>query len=135
MNKHTATAQQFIGRVGNSSTKPSARGVNLLGWEEEEHLTDQQKREALLTAVLGLQARLSEAKGAERKEMGKQISDMNLQIAALKGGNRYNGKTLQSFILDVVKERVPRLEWQRYVKEAERRQKDAEAAQEAGRVE
>lgn len=134
MNKNTANAQQFIGRVGNASTKPSARGVNLLGWGEAERLTPDQQRGALLAAVLNMQAKLEGASKAERKEIGQKICAMNLEIAALKPKPRFDGTALQQHILDIVKEKTPRLTWQRYVKEAQQRLEAAEAQQEASHV-
>lgn len=121
MNKNTANAQQFIGRVGNASTKPSARGVNLLGWEREEKLSPAQQRQALVAAVLGMQAQLKTATKAEKKALGQRICELNLQIKEMKPAVRFEGRDVQSFIIDVVKENTPRLTWQRYMKEAEAR--------------
>lgn len=128
MNKHTANSMQFIGRVGNASTKPSARGVNLLGWgEREAPLNDAQKRDVLVTKVLGLQAQLDGKTKAERAAIGKEIAALNLQIREIKGGSKRDGREFANFICDVVKENVPRLTWERWLNEARARKQAAEA--------
>lgn len=130
MNKNTANSMQFIHRTGNASTKPSARGVNLLGWGEAEgELSAQEQIDCLRRKVTGLQGSLAGATKAKRTEIGRQIADLNLEIHALKGGESYKSRDLANYICDVIKESVPRLTWERYVKEARERQKLAEVTQ------
>ena len=127
MNKHTANSMQFIHRVGNSSTKPSARGVNLLGWGEAEgELSAQEQIDCLRRKVAALQGSLDAASKKQRSEIGREIADLNLQIHALKGGQSHKGRDLANYLCDVIKESVPRLTWERYVKEARERQRLAE---------
>lgn len=120
MNKHTANSMQFIGRVGNASTKPSARGVNLLGWEEAEGpLSPAEQRDNLKRKVLALQDELSTCKvKAKRIAIGKEIFELNSRINELKGGAFKAGREFSNYLCDVVKASVPRLTWERYVKEA-----------------
>lgn len=128
MNKHTANSMQFLGRVGNSSTKPSARGINLLGWEtEEEPLSPEQQRDVLLRKIHGLTAQRKDSTNpAERKAIGTQILLLNLEVARLKGGPKACGPELDARLLDVIKEQTPRLTWNRWVEEARKRISQAE---------
>ncbi len=130
MNKNTANSMQFIGRVGNASTKPSARGVNLLGWGEPEGpLSDQEQIDNLRRKVAKLQASLDGCKTkAERAAVGKEICVLNLQINELKGGSKAGGRDFANYLCDVIKESVPKLTWERYVAEARKRHEAAEAS-------
>lgn len=128
MNKHTANSMQFINRVGNSSTKPSARGVNLLGWGEAEgELSAQEQIDCLRRKVAALQGSLNAASKKQRAEIGRDIAALNLRIHALKGDQAHKGRDLSNYLCDVIKESVPRLTWERYVKEARERQRLVEA--------
>lgn len=129
MNKHTANSMQFIGRVGNASTKPSARGVNLLGWGAPEGpLSDQEQIDNLRRKVAKLQSSLDGCKTkAERAAVGKEICALNLHINQLKGGAKPCGRDFANYLCDVVKESVPRLTWERYVEEARKRYALAES--------
>ena len=123
MNKNTAKSMQFIGRVGNASTKPSARGVSLLGWGEAEGpLSPEQQRDVLLRKVYSLAARRSQCDDSkERAAIGAEIAALNLQISAIKGGKKSCGPILEVYILDVIKEQTHRLTWDRWVTEARKR--------------
>lgn len=137
MNKNTANAQQFIGRVGNASTKPSARGVNLLGWGEAEVLTDEQRIECLRARWKQLDASLK-APGvtkAQKKVIGADLFEVCTALAEFKKLRPKKVDGLGDYILKVVRESVPRLEWERYVKEARKRHEAAQVADDGEAVE
>lgn len=110
MNKNTANSQQFLGRVGNASTKPSARGVNLLGWETPEKLTGPQQLECLRARVKQLNGAVIDPSlpKTEKKAMGQEIFKLITEIAAMKPPKGPSENVnVADFIMEVVKEKRP----------------------------
>ena len=102
---------------GTAATVTSQKG------RTDGELTDEQKRDNLLAMVAKWQEQIAKLpKGSpKRKELGRKISDTNLEISALKK-HRYKGD-LSFHILDIVKESMPRAQWNRLVEEAVERAK------------
>jgi hypothetical protein len=122
MYKHTAESQQFYKREGSFSTRPSVRGVNLLGWELPEQLTPTEQIDCLKRRIAYLNTLLEEPLTKnERKQIGMEITRRCSEIGVLKPKRSYVREGLANFILDVVKENVTKREWNRFVDEAIKR--------------
>jgi len=122
MYKHTAESQQFYKREGSFSTRPSVRGVNLLGWELPEQLTPEEQIDCLKRRIAYLNTVLEEPLTKdERKQIGMEITRRCSEISALKPRRAHIREGLSNFILDVVKESVTKREWNRFVNEGIKR--------------
>jgi hypothetical protein len=127
MPKSTQASQQFFSRTGNASTKASATGVNLLGWDAgvREFLTPLQEREVLLSALKSKEAMRAAANkdSPEYDALGKEITALCLklrwhkQVHALQRRHQEVGH----FLIQQFKERVTPHEWSLILAEARRR--------------
>jgi len=88
------------------------------GCTKIDELTPTQERENLVALVKRLQVRIQDLpKNSDaRKELGRQIRDANQRISELKD-KRYD-RDISQYILDIVKETMPRPQWRRIVDEA-----------------
>lgn len=138
MYKSTAASQQFSERSGSFSTHSSRTGRNLLGGGEEEILSPIQKRDVLIanhkksteeivkineelqkSIPLSLRQKLKALKRVKGIEYQKLCFD-------LKEANEACGRVPKSmdighFLIEVMKERLTRPEWELVKKEAEKR--------------
>lgn len=139
MIKSTARSEQLRSRSGNFSTHSSHTGNDLLGLGngEEEKLTPAQEIEVLrlvrkkkteLIQKLKLKKEQSQKPG-ECAGLGKEIRKLNVacgqidrDLYRLKLLTKTNEKIeLGQFILEIFKERTPKIVWQIVVKEAQAR--------------
>ena len=118
MYKTTAEKQQFYKREGSFSTRPSVRGVNLLGWGSPEILSVPDQVECLRVKIRHIQDRLTNEPltKEQRKVLGAEHAALSGQIHALQP--RKDRPGLGHLILDVVKESVTKRDWDRFVSEA-----------------
>ncbi len=118
MYKTTAEKQQFYKREGSFSTRPSVRGVNLLGWESPETLSVPDQVECLRIKIRHIQDRLTNEPltKEQRKVLGAEHKELSTQIHILQP--RKDRPGLGHLILDVVKESVTKRDWDRFVSEA-----------------
>lgn len=118
MYKTTAEKQQFYKREGSFSTRPSVRGINLLNWETPEILTIPEQVECLRIKIRHIQDRLTNEPltKEQRKVLGAEHAALSRQIHALQP--RKDRPGLGGLILDVVKKKVTKREWDRFVSEA-----------------
>jgi len=84
---NNATKGQFLDRSSSFSTRGSRTGANLLGWEEPESLTDQQRVEAIQARLKQLHIWLAEAeKGTPyRKKVGIEYARLCQKIREIRG--------------------------------------------------
>ena len=118
MYKSTARSEQFYNREGSFSTRPSVRGVNLLGWELPEELTEEQKIECLRSRLIYLRSFLEDGllTKEQRRIVGQEINQRNSELSILKPRKQMRG--LPNIIVDVVKERLSKQEWKAIITEA-----------------
>lgn len=143
MYKSTARGEQFLTRTGSESTKGSRKGFGLLGGGEDEVLTPEQQRNALVAVLASLRPRLTflndelKAKRSwkvyqslkeQRDELVRQQMEIQGRLAEVnqlcKG--RYARQDLGHFIIDVVRERMTKPEWEIVMREAKRRYDEQE---------
>lgn len=150
MYKGAASKEQYLGRTGSFSTRPSAKGVDRLnlGAGQEEIMTPKQQREALTSARTSLLARIEHLKRLRpnltsvqaRMEMNTTLRDLGLEyqgicnkLSALKPllSHHANGKAdIGEYIINVCRERFTKPEWEIVMKEARKRYDNAVAEQE-----
>lgn len=122
MYKATNNQLHFQARAGSFATHASARGVNLLGWDQgTEVMTPEQERESLISANRRFQEHLKHdsVTSQERKEIGRQMAAINLRLAELRPQTKKGREVLiDRYILDVLKERLPHSAWKSAVDEA-----------------
>lgn len=132
MYRATQDARHLQRREGSFSTVASARGVNLLGWEEPEILSPYEERRALGRRVGQIQLFLAAHKdldGKEKwklvKEMTKLVEQMRKLKPSLRRASREN--VLQQF-MEVARGRLTKPEFSAWLSEAQRRVKAANVA-------
>ena len=116
---NNATKARFMQRKSEYSTRASRRGVNLLGWDEDEHLSPQQEREALVAALHAIERQLTAMprKSPERKALGVQKSKLQEQISAIRP--KLKGPIgLESYFLEVCKEVLSKATYSRIMDKA-----------------
>ncbi len=108
MYKATNQNIHFLARAGSFSTRPSVRGVNLLGWGEDEELTPEQQRDCLVRVVNKLHAQLKSESltKQERKELGRQYYEVAKQINELRPKKKTPG--VVDYVMDILREEMPR---------------------------
>lgn len=121
MTLNNATKAQFMDRTAAFSTRPSRTGSNLLGWECPEDLTPEQERDCLVARVKQLQEFLTAAAKShpDRKAVAEEFQRLTLRINEIRPKRRAPG--VQQFFLDVCRERMTKLEFDRFMNEAVRR--------------
>jgi len=147
MYKSTAASQQFMERSGNFSTHGSRTGRNLLSGGECEVMTPTQRRDALVakhkmltdemiqinlqreSAVTVRQKQainsLKKTKGIEYKKLCDDIKNANDEC-----GRYSKAVDLGHFLIEVMRERMTKPEWDMVSKEARRRFENQDNTQE-----
>lgn len=132
MYKATQDARHFQRREGSFATVPSARGTNLLGWEEPEILSPLEQRKAIGRRVGQIQTFLAahkDIKGTERWKLVKEMTKLVQQLRALKPAARaaVAKKDIPQHFMQVAHERLPRPEFDLWLKEARERARTSAA--------
>ena len=130
MFKSSANQSQLLGRSGNHSTRPSARGVSLLGWDLgiQEGMTPQQKLEAAKAAYkrqtearIRMKADLGK-NGVSKEEyddFGRKLAEMTIEISRLRkevGVQKH--VDLGQYIILLMRRKMTKTEWTLLVQEA-----------------
>jgi hypothetical protein len=140
MSKALTHETHYRERTGSHSTKGSKRGVNLLNWDadREEEMRAQQERDALRARAKQINEFFCtpEAKRltkAQRAVLAQEYNDLCSGINAIrpKMQSLTRGRGVQYYLLDVLKERLPKLTFQSAYEEAVRRLNTDCASQEA----
>ena len=115
------TKEQYLQRAGKFSTRASRRGVNLLGWEEDESLTQIEERDCLVAAMKSIKKEaFSYPKGnKKRKELLIEAGKLRRKIRAISPGLRTQG--IEKYLLEVMEERLHKLEFMKILEEANKR--------------
>lgn len=138
MKKGQAASEQFFTRTGSFATHASPTGRNLLINGDPEEMTDQQKLEALKLVVNQLNIALRDAKvamktarpgWAAKKLLQKYDADkaryiaVNAQLAELRARIKPDDEKLPlgEYIIEVMRERLSKREWEIIRDEAKRR--------------
>jgi hypothetical protein len=126
--KATADARQFQRRDGNHSTKGTSRGVNLLGWEQPEHLSPEQQRRAMAARVSQINEFLRANKDVpkwRREALGAEQKGLEERMRAIRPTRR--APDVRQHFIDVARERLTLAEFNIWMGEAVER--DRRAAQ------
>lgn len=134
MHKNSTASKQFMNRSGSYSTHGSRTGRNLLGWEEPEEMTDEQKRESAASAKRNIDAQIS-ALSAEIKEGGgtrlehklkldkrdalrSAATELGFVLRELAINRRPRHVDLGECIIEIIKSRITKPEWEIILKQA-----------------
>ncbi len=135
MYKNSAIKQQFLTRTGNFSTFGMRDGQALIEVAAREQLSREEKREALSLALRGVQEQLialnqtlkarlpyKEAKRLEleREALKERYQSITGELSELKKLAR-GKENVGHFIIEVMRERLTKPEWELVVAEAHRR--------------
>lgn len=117
MSKATILNSHWQARTGSFSTHASRKGVNLLGWDAGtvEEMTPEQERDALVAKLKKLQS----LPPHERKLHGQELAQLAQRIHELRPKMRCKG--IENHVMDVLRERLSKVEWDRLMSEAKRR--------------
>ncbi|MDH2051205.1 hypothetical protein [Achromobacter marplatensis] len=130
MFKSSANQSQLLGRSGNHSTRPSARGANLLNWDLgiQESMTPQQKLEAAVAAYkrqteVRIRMKATLGRGGISKEeyddFGRKLAEMTIEISKLrKEAKAQKGDDIGLYIILLMRRKMTKTEWTLLVKEA-----------------
>lgn len=144
----TAKSGQFYERVASMSTRARATGVNLLGWEEPEEMTPEQKRQALILASKALAKDASETKiaigrcksanerailNALRDEQKIKARQINAELLKLPSQKFKKVDGLHDYIIEVCKKRFSKITWNQIIEEARENMRNEENRIEAKR--
>lgn len=135
MYKNAALKQQFLSRTGNYSTFSARDGRAIIENEAKENLNLQQQREAAQVALRAVQARIAEVKALmanrlsykEARTLKLEKDELTERHQALCGDLSILNKSARqkqnvgAFIIDVMRERLTKPEWDLVVQEAHRR--------------
>lgn len=122
MYKSTANNHQFQRRDGSQSTKGSARGVNLLGWEMPEDLTPEQQRAAIAARVTQINEILQgNVPPWVRRKLGQEQFQLQGLMREIRPTRRCPG--IEQHFIDVARERLTVCEFNVWMGEAARRLK------------
>lgn len=118
MSLTNTTKSQFMKREASFSTRGSRRGGNLLGWEVDEKLNNEEKRDCLVQHVKQLQEQVKlYPKGSEeRKALGQKLKEVNDQINQIRPARKTPG--IEKYVIDVLRDRCSRVEFNRIFNEA-----------------
>jgi len=124
MSKAITKSETWRHRSASYATHGSRKGINLLGWDVAslpEELTDQQRIDAIQQHKKWLECELVRAKasGASKeriKDLGIAINHANMEVNKIRPG--FDGRDLNHWIIDVLKPRFTKSEWDRIVREA-----------------
>lgn len=136
MNKATVNNAHWQARAGSFSTHASRTGVNLLGWDAgtTEHMTPEQERDALKARLLQIRAVFESGEPigkALRKRLGREQFDLQEQMRRIRPKLRTPG--IEHYVLDILRERLDKREWNALFEEAKRRHAEEINAQTGGK--
>jgi len=113
----------WLSRSCGYSTHGSKRGVVLLGWEEKEWLSPEQERKALAAYIKRIEAVLSSAELLPGQRVAacaaKRVAEERMHKIRPQLRKVFVG--LSSFIIEVLKEQIPKAQYEAAVAEARRR--------------
>lgn len=126
MYKATQDARHLQRREGSFATVPSARGVNLLGWEEPENLSPLEQRKAIGRRVGQIQTFLAahkDLRGQDKWKLVKELTKLVQRMRELKPAARAElpKKDVPQHFMAVARERLTKPEFDIWLKEARER--------------
>lgn len=136
MNKGQSQNTSFVTRTGSFATHASRTGRNLLGWEEDEIMSPTEQLDALKKVVSELQSQLTElnaelkatvpfgqhkAKHKLREELKARFTEVSIEIAQVRKLVPDRQEDLGHFIIELMRERLTKPEWDILIREAQRR--------------
>lgn len=110
---NNSTKQRFISRTSEFSTRGSRTGANLLGWESDENLTDEQLRDCLVARskqVVEL-IRLLPKNSGKRKALGLVQLELQNKINELRP--KRIQPDIKQYFVDVCREEMSAFEFNR----------------------
>ena len=122
----TAKAEQFQSRSGSDATKGSRKGFGLLGGGEcvIANLSQKEKRDSLIARLKYLMA--LRAVGAMTRSEKQDLHNIQVELKETRGEAKKRRLTnLPECFIDICRERMPLLEFDRLMTEAAKRAKDA----------
>lgn len=123
MNKHTAESRQYLRREGSYSTRGTARGTNLLGWEEVEQLSPEQERKAMAARVGQINEIFRTNKQLpkwQREQLTGELIGLVESMRAIRP-SRKPGYEINQHFIDVARSRLTKAEFDIWMGEANRR--------------
>ena len=125
--KSTIENYNWQTRTANYSTHGSRTGRNNLGWEEDEELSLEQKRDCLVKKKKKIVEKIVSLpkKHPERKRLGKIQHEVEEQIRFLRPKRKSPG--VVPFVIDILRERLTRPEFDALFTEANKRMKEISA--------
>lgn len=125
MSKAESNANDWLTRSARFSTRGGRNGANLLGWGLPEDVSIHQERDHLRQRARVLSDTLSDRTIPEprRSELAEEIHRVNLRLAEIKKelGDGYEKRDLSNYIVDILKEEMPRPAFARLVSRARER--------------
>ena len=121
MSKSIHLNHSFQTRSANFSTHGSRKGINLLGWSEEEFLNPEQERDALVARAKQLQ-QIFEEKNYTVRQKSYLVSEyqyLTKRINEIRPKMKCKG--IENYIMDILRETLTKTEWNRLHSEAKRR--------------
>lgn len=122
--KNSQNSEQFMTRSGNHSTKPSAKGYDLLGGGEDPNstLTPEERRDSLVRRLAYLQG--LRVDGHKTKSVGLEIQQVQEEIRKLRPAIKStNAGEIPSLFMDAARELLSKREFDMLLSEANRRQR------------
>ncbi len=103
--------------------KTAALVTSQSGCASDDSLTCEQKRENLVVSVKKLEKKmlLLDKKDPERKRLGQEKHEINIQINKLRPKKRTPG--IERYVIDILRERLSKFEFDKLFSEAARRMK------------
>lgn len=116
------------------ASKNRQHAAAALRWSDlaggEEAMTPEQEREAILTAMPALEARIASAAKDERVALGKQKFELQERLGELRKqihSRRHKGQSISQYFQAVCKERLPKWQYEMLVRAALDRMDDVRA--------
>jgi len=111
--------KEFMARESSYSTRGSRNGKNLLGWEEDEDMSQEQTRQSLIAAKQKMveEIILLPKSHPRRKALGKEYHEIELEILRLRPTKK--SPPLGEYVVDIIKTRMTKHQWVLLLKEAE----------------
>jgi hypothetical protein len=127
MYKATQNSNEFFQKTGNYSTHSARTGKNLLGWGDntQEILTLDQEREIILLAIKAKEEKKKDTlRGSfEYQTLTIELIELANKMSEIRKALNIKNNDVGHFIIEIFKERVTILEWERIVDEARHRAK------------
>lgn len=112
--------QEFMRRESSYSTRGARTGANLLGWGDEECLSQEDQRLCLVAKLKSAEKEIISLpkKHPRRIELGQEKQELQNAISEIRRKSRRN---LANYFVDVAKERLIRGQFDAFMNEAKRR--------------